>query len=155
MAAVLYPTSTLPSKSLKDTKSTGIGAARSSSEKVWVDPSDLPHSGDISHIAGNAPDRVKLLTSNTFFGYAVGSPECFGSQVGKRVRFIEISINTGDSGRTECKTIQEATVSRGKYYTVRDVQVSFLHVVPQTYTCMMASVGSEPRTCSCLVGIAW
>ncbi|KII91529.1 hypothetical protein PLICRDRAFT_51669 [Plicaturopsis crispa FD-325 SS-3] len=87
-------------------------AARpSSSSSSWVDPLSLPHHGDVLDIAGNASDYVKQLTNNTFFAYAVGSADCFAYNIGKDVRFVEVSVDEKDGRRMEATTVAEVVVS--------------------------------------------
>jgi len=74
----------------------------------------LPHHGDISSIGGNAPDYVKQLNYNTFHSYGVGDEECFGHNVGKAVKFIEVSIDRKleRQGRLEATTVAEVVVMK-------------------------------------------
>ncbi|KAK1220664.1 hypothetical protein PQX77_016620 [Marasmius sp. AFHP31] len=82
--------------------------------KAWVDPTSLPDSGDISTIHGNAPDYVKQLNNNTYFSYGVGDEHCFGYQVGKDVKFVDINIDRKleRQGRMEATTVAEVTVNK-------------------------------------------
>ena len=93
------------------------GSVRPPTSKVWVDPASLPDSGDISTIHGNAPDYVKQLNNNTFFSYGVGDEQCFGYQVGKDVKFVDISIDRKleRQGRMEATTVAEVTVNKRTY----------------------------------------
>ncbi|KAJ3512192.1 hypothetical protein NLJ89_g3666 [Agrocybe chaxingu] len=96
--------------------STELPSARRSSEtgKAWVDPASLPHYHHASPIGGNAPDYVKQLNYNTFMCYGVGEDDCFGSKVGKAVRFIEVNVNRKleKQGRLEATTIAEIEVTK-------------------------------------------
>ncbi|KAF9269542.1 hypothetical protein L218DRAFT_915747 [Marasmius fiardii PR-910] len=87
---------------------------RPPTSKVWVDPASLPDSGDISTIQGNAPDYVKQLNNNTYFSYGVGDEHCFGYQVGKDVKFVDINIDRKleRQGRMEATTVAEVTVNK-------------------------------------------
>lgn len=91
--------------------------SRSQSGKAWVDPASLPDYGDISTIAGNAPDYVKQLNSNTFFSYGVGDEDCFGHQVGKAVKFVDVSVDRKQErqGRLEATTVAEVHVSKREF----------------------------------------
>jgi len=94
---------------------------RPQSRKVWVDPASLPDYGDASSIAGNAPDYVKQLNSNTYFSYGVGDEDSFGHRVGKAVKFVEVNIDTMEErqGRMEATTVAEVTVSKRKLSIAR------------------------------------
>ncbi|KAL0946316.1 hypothetical protein HGRIS_012556 [Hohenbuehelia grisea] len=82
--------------------------------KAWVDPASLPDYGDVSMVGGNAPDYVKQLNQNTFFSYGVGDEDCFGHNVGKAVRFVDVSIDRRleRQGRQEATTVAEVIVSK-------------------------------------------
>jgi len=105
---------------LISSESNGSGSHTSFSAKdvsptnVWVDPTSLPNYGDISTIAGNAPDYVKQLNNNTFASYGVGGEDCFGHVVGKTVKFVEVNVrhNSERRGRSEATTIAEVVVSK-------------------------------------------
>lgn len=88
--------------------------SRPRSSKVWVDPASLPDYGDVSTIAGNAPDFVKQLNSNTYFSYGVGDEDCFGHKVGKAVKFVEVSVDRRleRQGRMEATTVAEVLVTK-------------------------------------------
>ncbi|KAL0581653.1 hypothetical protein V5O48_000354 [Marasmius crinis-equi] len=87
---------------------------RPPTSKVWVDPASLPDSGDVSTIHGNAPDYVKQLNNNTYYSYGVGDEHCFGYQVGKDVKFVDINIDRKleRQGRMEATTVAEVTVNK-------------------------------------------
>ncbi|KAE9401943.1 hypothetical protein BT96DRAFT_573579 [Gymnopus androsaceus JB14] len=88
--------------------------AKTSKGKAWIDPASLPNQGDISSIAGNAPDYVKQLNYNTYHSYGVGGEDCFGYKVGKEVEFVDVSIDRKleRQGRLEATTTAEVTVNR-------------------------------------------
>ncbi|TRM69198.1 HotDog domain-containing protein [Schizophyllum amplum] len=106
-AAVSIPSSSTSSHYSRSAKST-------SSRRAWVEPAALPNYGDISLITGNAPDYVKQLTCNTFYGYGVGEGDAFGSAVGHAVRFKEISIDRKleKQGRFEATTVADLLVTK-------------------------------------------
>jgi acyl-coenzyme A thioesterase 13 len=83
---------------------------------VWVDPASLPNCGDISTIAGNAPDYVKQLNNNTFASYGVGNEDCFAHVVGKTVKFVEVNVRNNSEwpGRSEATTVAEVVVTKRK-----------------------------------------
>ncbi|KAK7449309.1 hypothetical protein VKT23_013452 [Stygiomarasmius scandens] len=86
----------------------------SSDRKAWVDPASLPDQGDISSVSGNAPEYVKQLNYNTYFSYGVGAEDSFGYQVGREVKFVDVSIDRKleRQGRLEATTIAEVTVNK-------------------------------------------
>ena len=85
---------------------------RLGSRSAWVDPASLPQYGDASTIAGNAPDYVKQLTSNTLGAYGVGDTESFAYSVGRGIRLAEVNLERrGD--KWEATTVAEVTVSKG------------------------------------------
>jgi acyl-coenzyme A thioesterase 13 len=86
-----------------------------SSHKAWVDPASLPNHGDISNIGGNAADFVKQLNLNTYISYGVGNEDTFGHNVGKSVKFVDISVERKEErkGRLEATTIAELVVTKG------------------------------------------
>jgi len=89
--------------------------SRSQPARAWVDPASLPDYGvDPSSIAGNAPDYVKQLNMNTYLSYGVGDEDCFGHQVGKAVKFVEVNVDRrmerGD--RLESTTVAEVLVTK-------------------------------------------
>ena len=88
-------------------------------QKAWVDPASLPSHGDISTIAGNAPDYVKQLNNNTYMSYGVGAEECFGYKVGKSVKFVKVTVerNMQRQGRLSSTTVAEVDVSKRVYDT--------------------------------------
>lgn len=89
--------------------------ASSAQHEPWVDPASLPNHGDISSIAGNAPDYVKQLNLNTYISYGVGNEDTFGYKVGKAVKFVDISIDRKQArkGRLEATTVAELVVTKG------------------------------------------
>ncbi|KAL1736318.1 HotDog domain-containing protein [Schizophyllum commune] len=84
------------------------------SRRAWVEPAALPDYGDVTLIRGNAPDYVKQLMCNTFYGYGVGEGDAFGSTVGHSVMFKEISIDRRleKQGRFEAVTVAELLVTK-------------------------------------------
>jgi acyl-coenzyme A thioesterase 13 len=92
--------------------------SRTQKQKAWVDPASLPNYGDVASISGNVPDYVKQLNLNTYHSYGVGDEDCFGHQVGKAVKFVEVSVNRSDErqGRMEATTVAEVTVSKRELY---------------------------------------
>ena len=86
------------------------------SRRAWVEPAALPDYGDVTLIRGNAPDYVKQLMCNTFYGYGVGEGDAFGSTVGHSVMFKEISIDRQleKQGRFEAVTVAELLVTKRK-----------------------------------------
>ncbi|THH19523.1 hypothetical protein EW146_g1660 [Bondarzewia mesenterica] len=83
--------------------------------KPWVDPNAMPDcGGDISDVAGNAPDRVKRLTNNTFAWYGVGDQDCFAHSVGRAVKFVQVNVGRrqGAGGRLESTTVCEVVVGK-------------------------------------------
>ena len=89
--------------------------SRSRSSNVWVDPASLPDCGvDLSTIAGNVPDYVKRLNSNTYYSYGVGSEDCFGYEAGKAVKFVEVSIDRRleREDRLVARTVAEVPVTK-------------------------------------------
>ncbi|TFK31518.1 HotDog domain-containing protein [Crucibulum laeve] len=89
-------------------------SSNSGSTKAWVDPVSLPNYGDVSSIAGNAPDYVKQLNYNTFIAYGVGEEDSFGHKVGRAVKFVEVNVNRKleRQGRLEATTIAELEVTK-------------------------------------------
>ena len=87
------------------------------SRRAWVEPAALPDYGDVTLIRGNAPDYVKQLMCNTFYGYGVGEGDAFGSTVGHSVIFKEISIDRQleKQGRFEAVTVAELLVTKRNY----------------------------------------
>lgn len=81
------------------------------SSTAWVDPALLPDQGDTSSITGNVPDYIKQLCYNTYIAYGVGEEGCFGYEVGKAVKFIDINVNR-NRGRLEATTVSELTVTK-------------------------------------------
>ncbi|KAM6501049.1 HotDog domain containing protein [Amanita muscaria] len=83
-------------------------------QRAWVDPASLPTHGDISTVAGNAPDYVKQLNNNTYMSYGVGAEECFGYKVGKSVKFVKVTVerNMQRQGRLSATTVAEVDVSK-------------------------------------------
>ena len=83
--------------------------------KPWIDPHSMPDSGDISEVAGNAPDVVKRLTNNTFASYGVGDEGSFAYTVGRAVKFVEVKVDRkeGRGGRLEATTVCEVVVGKG------------------------------------------
>lgn len=89
--------------------------SRSEPAKAWVDPTSLPDYGvDPSSISGNVPDYVKQLNSNTYFSYGVGDEDCFGHQVGKTVKFVEVNVDRRieRQDRLESTTVAEVVVTK-------------------------------------------
>jgi len=85
--------------------------SRLAGAQAWVDPASLPQYGDASQIAGNAPDYVKQLSSNTLGSYGVGDPDCFAYSAGRAIRITRVDVNrTGN--RWEACTISEVTVNK-------------------------------------------
>jgi acyl-coenzyme A thioesterase 13 len=80
----------------------------------WVEPTTLPSHGDVSSIGGNAPYWVKHLSNNTFMSYGVGDEECFAYNVGKSVRFLDVSLrgNEERAGDLEARTVAEVIVTK-------------------------------------------
>ena len=87
----------------------------SKAPKPWVDPHTMPDYGDISEVAGNAPDVVKRLTNNTFASYGVGDEGSFAYTVGRAVKFVEVKVDRkeGRGGRLEATTVCEIVVCKG------------------------------------------
>ena len=87
----------------------------SKAPKPWVDPHTMPDYGDISEVAGNAPDVVKRLTNNTFASYGVGDEGSFAYTVGRAVKFVEVKVDRkeGRGGRLEATTVCEVAVCKG------------------------------------------
>ena len=83
-------------------------------QKTWVDPASLPYCGDISSITGNAPDYVKQLIYNTYITYGVGNDDCFGSKVGRAVKFVEVNIRRKQDrkDRLEATVVAELEVTK-------------------------------------------
>ncbi|KAI3607456.1 Thioesterase [Moniliophthora roreri] len=102
------------SYSRSSTSSSKQSSRSSKPAQAWVDPASLPDSGDISTVHGNAPDYIKQLNNNTFFSYGVGNENCFGYQVGKDVKFVDINIDRKleRQGRLEATTVAEVTVNK-------------------------------------------
>ncbi|ETW77036.1 hypothetical protein HETIRDRAFT_326442 [Heterobasidion irregulare TC 32-1] len=86
----------------------------SKAPKPWVDPHTMPDYGDISEVAGNAPDVVKRLTNNTFASYGVGDEGSFAYTVGRAVKFVEVKVDRkeGRGGRLEATTVCEVVVGK-------------------------------------------
>ncbi|KAF5364931.1 hypothetical protein D9758_008180 [Tetrapyrgos nigripes] len=107
------PMSHSPSSS-SSTPSGSSKSSTSSDKKAWVDPASLPKHGDISSVSGNAPDYVKQLNYNTFFSYGVGVEDSFGYEVGKQVKFVDVSVDRKleRQGRLEATTVAEVTVTK-------------------------------------------
>ncbi|KAH7882898.1 HotDog domain-containing protein [Phlebopus sp. FC_14] len=86
----------------------------SGSRKAWVDPASLSNFGDASHIDGNVSQRVKQLILNTFMAYGAGDEHCFGHNVAKAVKFVDISAyeSLEKCGRMEATTVAEVIVSK-------------------------------------------
>ena len=101
----------------------------------------MPDSGlDVSQVAGNVPDYIKRLNSNTFAQYGVGDADCFAYPVGKAVRFVEASINHGEerTRKYECTTVYEVTVGKGGW-GVDPKEVAGVNVPPPPRkVCLMA-----------------
>ncbi|KAH6910840.1 HotDog domain-containing protein [Coprinopsis sp. MPI-PUGE-AT-0042] len=91
-----------------------IPKARSKGKAAWVDPASLPYCGDTSSIAGNAPDYVKQLIYNTYITYGVGDEDCFGSKVGRSVKFVEVNIRRKQDrkDRLEATVVAELEVTK-------------------------------------------
>lgn len=91
----------------------GVYESRLAGSRSWVDPASLPRYGDASQIAGNAPDYVKQLSSNTLGSYGVGEPDCFAHTAGRAIKITNIDLNPrGD--KWEAITVCEVTVNKSK-----------------------------------------
>jgi hypothetical protein len=113
--------------------------ANSEASKVWIDPSSLPDESDGSGIAGNVSQSIKRLTNNTYFSYGVGSEDCFAHHVGKRVKFIEVSVYQEPESlqRWGATTVAEVTVSKSRSYvshfSARRVTISSFRYVERCW----------------------
>jgi len=69
---------------------------------------------DPSSIAGNVPDYVKQLNSNTYLSYGVGDEDCFGYRVGKTVKFVQVNVDRRmeQQDRLESTTVAEVLVTK-------------------------------------------
>lgn len=88
----------------------------SNEKKAWIDPASLPRYGDATDIAGNAPDYVKQLTSNTLGSFGMGSPDNFAYSVGRKIALVRVDLDRRDN-RLEATTVGEVVVARGVYLT--------------------------------------
>ncbi|THU82064.1 hypothetical protein K435DRAFT_823298 [Dendrothele bispora CBS 962.96] len=102
------------STSTNTNRPTKASSSGGNEKKAWVDPASLPDQGDISSVSGNAPDYVKQLNYNTYFSYGVGAEDSFGYQVGRGVKFVDVSIDRKleRQGRLEATTVAEVTVNK-------------------------------------------
>lgn len=103
--------------------------SKNPSTKSWVEPASLPDYGDVSSVRGNAPALVKQLNQNTFFSYGVGSEECFGHNVGKNVKFVEVSVDQriDRQARLEATTVAEVVVSKSMYSLCHNIFRGLIH----------------------------
>ncbi|KAF9471091.1 hypothetical protein BDN70DRAFT_888462 [Pholiota conissans] len=82
--------------------------------KSWIDPASLPHYHHPSYTSGNAADYVKKLNYNTLMFYGVGDEDSFGFQVGKSIRFTDVSFQRDleRQGRLQATTTAELQVTK-------------------------------------------
>lgn len=90
-----------------------VHESRLAGSQAWVDPAALPQYGDASTIAGNAPDYVKQLSSNTLGSYGVGETDAFAHSAGRAIRISSVDIHRKGSKWEAC-TVADVTVNKSK-----------------------------------------
>ena len=92
--------------------------------RSWVDPALLPSHAHPSPIGGSAPEWVKELNYNTLMHYGVGPQDAFGAQVGKALRFVDVSVQRrGNGERMEATTVAEVGVTKRASFCLRSASV--------------------------------
>ncbi|KAF8173457.1 HotDog domain-containing protein [Pholiota molesta] len=88
--------------------------ASSHQGKSWIDPATLPQYHHPSYIGGNVADYVKRLNYNTLMFYGVGEKGSFGYEVGKSLRFTDVSLqrDVDKHGRLQATTTAELQVTK-------------------------------------------
>jgi hypothetical protein len=91
--------------------------ASSHQGKSWIDPATLPQYHHPSYIGGNVADYVKRLNYNTLMFYGVGEKGSFGYEVGKSLRFTDVSLqrDVDKHGRLQATTTAELQVTKREY----------------------------------------
>ena len=99
-------------------------APRPKATRSWVDPALLPSHAHPSPIGGSAPEWVKELNYNTLMHYGVGPQDAFGAQVGKALRFVDVSVQRrGNGERMEATTVAEVGVTKRASFCLRSASV--------------------------------
>ena len=108
----------------------------------------LPSHAHPSPIGGSAPEWVKELNYNTLMHYGVGPQDAFGAQVGKALRFVDVSVQRrGNGERMEATTVAEVGVTKRASFCLRSVSVPIYALSCIHHPAVHSFILSAPLSC--------